>query len=59
LLQDSLGGSAKTVMIATVSPSAASATETVATLKFAETAMRVMQRVSKNSPVNAESDELV
>jgi hypothetical protein len=46
-------------MIATVSPSATSATETVATFKFAETAMRVIQRVSKNSPVNAESDELV
>jgi kinesin family protein 3/17 len=38
LLQDSLGGNAKTVMIATVSPSSYNYEETISTLKYASRA---------------------
>jgi hypothetical protein len=38
LLQDSLGGNAKTIMIATVSPSYYNYDETVSTLKYASRA---------------------
>lgn len=46
LLQDSLGGNAKTVMVATVSPLAASAEETISTLKYASKAKYIT-----NAPV--------
>lgn len=41
LLQDSLGGNAKTVMMATVSPSSLNYEETVSTLKYASRAKYV------------------
>ena len=41
LLQDSLGGNTKTVMIATVSPAACHADETLSTLRYADRAKRI------------------
>jgi kinesin family protein 3/17 len=46
LLQDSLGGSAKTRLFAMMSPSTLSAEEAQATLRFADCAKRVMQHVT-------------
>ena len=46
LLQDSLGGSAKTRLFAMMSPSELSAEEAQATLRFADCAKRVMQHVT-------------
>lgn len=54
LLQDSLGGNAKTVLIATISPSRANADESISTLKFADRAKQVMVRavVNETRPVD-------
>lgn len=52
LLQDSLGGNSKTVMIANVSPSTADMHETISTLRFARRAKFV-----KNRPVVNEDRE--
>jgi len=41
LLRDSWGGNSKTCLVATVSPAAASASETVSTLKFAQRAKQI------------------
>jgi len=48
LLQDSLGGSTRTVVVACVAPSSSHAPETISTLKFADRARRVMARVRPN-----------
>jgi kinesin family protein 3/17 len=45
LLQDSLGGNVKTVMIANISPSELQAEETLSTLRYADRAKRI-----KNNP---------
>ena len=45
LLQDSLGGTAKTRVVATLSPSSLNFLETISTLKFADRAAQVMQFV--------------
>lgn len=45
ILQDSLGGTARTCVIATLSPSALNFAETISTLKFADQAKQVMQYV--------------
>ncbi|CDW83904.1 kinesin motor domain containing protein [Stylonychia lemnae] len=58
LLQDSLGGNCQTYLIATVSPLLESIEETISTLKFADRAKCVMQRVKKNE-INAKDDALV
>lgn len=47
LLQDSLGGSAVTCMIANISPAAINADESLSTLRFADRAKHI-----KNKPVN-------
>ncbi|KAI3646725.1 hypothetical protein MP228_009653 [Amoeboaphelidium protococcarum] len=55
LLMDSLGGSAKTVMIATISPAAYNLDETVNTLRYAQRAKMIM-----NKPlVNEAADSLL
>lgn len=41
LLRDSWGGNSKTCLVATVSPAAASASETISTLKFAQRAKQI------------------
>ncbi|KAK9803373.1 hypothetical protein WJX72_000380 [[Myrmecia] bisecta] len=48
LLQDSLGGNSKTLIIATVSPSSAAFEETCSTLKFADRARNIVNRATVN-----------
>lgn len=48
LLQDSLGGNAKTVMIATISPAASNYEESLSTLRYAERAKRIQNRPRVN-----------
>ena len=54
LLQDSLGGNARTFLIATVSPDRANCEETISTLKFADNAKRVMVQavINETRPVD-------
>ncbi|KAL3658827.1 hypothetical protein V7S43_016195 [Phytophthora oleae] len=52
LLQDSLGGNTRTVVIATISPSASAVDETISTLQFAERAKCVTVRVKVNELVD-------
>ena len=54
LLQDSLGGNSKTVLVANVSPSSACAQETLSTLQFAQRAQCMRNRAHVN--VEAEGD---
>jgi kinesin family protein 3/17 len=49
LLQDSLGGNCRTVLIATVSPSVAAFEETVSTLKFADRARAITNNPTVNT----------
>jgi Kinesin motor domain len=58
LLQDSVGGNTSTYLIATVSPIIDNIEETISTLKFADRAKCVMQRVKRNE-INAKDDQLV
>lgn len=58
LLQDSFSGGTKTSLIATVSPSAHMVVETISTLKFADRARNIMQRVKRNE-VNAQEDAIL
>lgn len=58
LLQDSIGGNCQLYLIATVSPLMESIEETISTLKFADRAKCVMQRVKRNE-INAKDDALV
>ena len=58
LLQDSLGGSTRTCLVATVSPIVDCAEETISTLKFADRAKQVMVRAKINE-INAADDALV
>lgn len=52
LLQDSLGGNCRTVVVATLGPGAAAAEESVSTLHFADRASRVLVRVRVNEVVD-------
>ncbi|KAG7393126.1 hypothetical protein PHYPSEUDO_012462 [Phytophthora pseudosyringae] len=52
LLQDSLGGNTRTVVIATVSPSESAVDETISTLQFADRAKCVTVRVKVNELVD-------
>ena len=45
MVQDSLGGNSKTVMIANISPALANSAETINTLRFAREAKRVKTQV--------------
>jgi kinesin family protein 13 len=53
LLKESLGGNAKTTMIAMVSPAAENYEETMSTLRYAESAKKVMNRAIINEDCNA------
>lgn len=54
LLQDSLGGSAKTVMIATISPAESNYDETLSTLRYASRAKKISNKPKINEdPKNA------
>ena len=48
LLQNSLGGNAKTVMIATIGPAASNSDETLSTLRYAERTKRIQNRPRLN-----------
>uniref|UniRef100_A0A8C6Q9V3 Kinesin motor domain-containing protein n=1 Tax=Nothobranchius furzeri TaxID=105023 RepID=A0A8C6Q9V3_NOTFU len=52
LLKDSLGGNSKTIMIATVSPSAHSYNETLSTLRYAAHARNIVNRPRVNEDAN-------
>ena len=51
LLQDSLGGNTRTIVVACVAPTALHAAETVSTLQFADRAKSVMLRVNTSNQV--------
>ncbi|TYZ67335.1 hypothetical protein PybrP1_011366, partial [[Pythium] brassicae (nom. inval.)] len=53
LLKESLGGNAKTTMIAMISPSSDNYDETMSTLRYAESAKRVINRAVVNEDNNA------
>lgn len=52
LLQDSLGGNTRTVVIATISPSETALDETISTLQFADRAKSILVRVKVNEMVD-------
>uniref|UniRef100_A0A8D3B2J8 Kinesin-like protein n=1 Tax=Scophthalmus maximus TaxID=52904 RepID=A0A8D3B2J8_SCOMX len=52
LLKDSLGGNSKTIMIATVSPSAKSYNETLSTLRYAAHARNIVNKPRVNEDAN-------
>ncbi|CAM0906317.1 unnamed protein product [Alopecurus aequalis] len=59
LLQDSLGGNSKTVMIACISPADSNAEETINTLKYANRARNIQNKaVINRDPVTAEMQKL-
>jgi predicted nuclease with TOPRIM domain len=47
------------LLVATVSPSSNFVAETISTLKFADRAKNVMQRVRRNELISADSEEVV
>ncbi|GBG29997.1 Kinesin-like protein [Hondaea fermentalgiana] len=53
LLKESLGGNAKTVMLATVSPDAVNYHETLSTLKYAERAKKIVNKARVNKESSA------
>lgn len=52
-LQDNLGGNSKTVMVATISPSADNYEETLSTLRYADRAKRIVNHAVVNEDPNA------
>ncbi|XP_020592078.1 kinesin-like protein KIN-12F [Phalaenopsis equestris] len=58
LLQDSLGGNSKTMIIANVSPSICSANETLNTLKFAQRAKAIQNNVVVNENASGDAFDL-
>uniref|UniRef100_A0A1I7SLJ5 Kinesin motor domain-containing protein n=1 Tax=Bursaphelenchus xylophilus TaxID=6326 RepID=A0A1I7SLJ5_BURXY len=53
LLKDNLGGNSKTVMIATISPSADNYEETLSTLRYADRAKKIVNHAVVNEDPNA------
>lgn len=58
LLQDSLGGNSKTTVIATISPSICSASETLSTLKFAQRAKLIQNNAKINEDASGDVSAL-
>ncbi|KAJ1403031.1 P-loop containing nucleoside triphosphate hydrolase [Sesbania bispinosa] len=58
LLQDSLGGNSKTMIIANVSPSICSANETLSTLKFAQRAKLIQNNAKVNEDASGDINAL-
>ncbi|OQU79460.1 hypothetical protein SORBI_3008G148000 [Sorghum bicolor] len=58
LLQDSLGGNSKTMIIANVSPSVCSANETLSTLKFAQRARLIQNNAVVNEDASGDVSAL-
>ncbi len=53
-----MGGNAKTILLATVSPIIDNIDETISTMKFSNRAMKV-EVTAKINEINAQDDELV
>ena len=58
LLQDALGGTAKTVLLATISPASLNSSETLSTLRFADSAKRIKNRAVVNQDAEGDSEDL-
>lgn len=58
LLRDSLGGNAKTVMIACISPAAINSAETLGTLRFADGAKRIKNKAVVNEDAEGDAESL-
>ena len=58
LLQDALGGTAKTVLLATVSPVASNSSETLSTLRFADNVKRIKNKAVVNQDVAGDTEAL-
>lgn len=58
ILKDSIGGNSRTTMIANISPSASSFSETLSTLKFAQRAKLIRNRASINHEASGSADNL-
>jgi len=58
LLKDSLGGNAKTSIIANISPASCSLTETLSTLKFAQRAKLIKSKVKLNETTSGTLESL-
>jgi hypothetical protein len=60
LLKDSLGGNSKTVLFANVGPSDRNTSETISTLRFADTAKQIKNKPTKNlDPKDAKIQDLM
>jgi Kinesin motor domain len=59
VLQDSLGGSAKTLMIACVSAADESVQESLSTLQYATRARRIQNRITAPAPVEPPTDDSI
>ena len=59
LLQDSLGGNSKTLMIACISPSSANERHSMSTLSYASNAKKIVNQVSKNVSSSAGVEALL
>jgi kinesin family protein 5 len=57
VLQDSLGGNSKTVLIVAVSPSSYNASETISTLRFGTRAKRIENKITINQTRSVEELE--
>lgn len=58
LLQDSIGGNCMTYLVATISPTDDNVEESISTIKFADRASQVVQRIRQNE-INAKDDALI
>lgn len=58
LLQDALGGTSKTVLLATISPSVSNASETLSTLRFADNVKRIRNKAVVNQAVEGDVESL-
>lgn len=58
LLRDSLGGNAKTVMVACISPAAINSAETLSTLRFADGAKRIKNKAVVNEDAQGDAESL-
>ena len=58
LLQDALGGTAKTVLLATVSPAASNSFETLSTLRFADNVKRIKNKAVVNEDASGDAASL-
>ena len=58
LLQDALGGSAKTVLLATISPASLNAFETLSTLRFADNVKRIKNKSVIHQDARGDTDAL-